>query len=89
MVKRFPFAHEHIPYADAYCTWSPSGPPPRVMPIAMNNPLANMNYKIGNQTVEELLIRNKSISDNQRNGYPFYDPLDPSTMWSGQNIYCD
>lgn len=45
-----------------------------------------LNQRIGSQTISQLLNRNKNMS-SQFNNYPFYDPLDPSTMWTAPNNY--
>lgn len=91
---------ETIPHHNAYTTLPPSyynGHYPILnSQVSQLNPSvcgssypcnkSYLNTRIGNQTVEQLLMRNKSIS-SQYNNYPFYDPLDPSTMWTAPNQY--
>lgn len=83
----------HVPYHNAYTV------PARLLnghhtilslPHATINPSMesgyNINTRIGNSTVGQLLQRNKNMS-NQYNPYPFYNTSDPSTMWTAPNEY--
>lgn len=45
-----------------------------------------LNDKFLGQTMEQLLVRNKNMA-NAYNKYPFYDPSDPSVMWTAPNMY--
>lgn len=47
-----------------------------------------LNNKFYNESFRELLTRNKGMS-NPTNKYPFYDTMDPSTMWTTPNMYAN
>lgn len=87
------FATE-IPYHSADTTYPVTPCCKPQIPLPLSAPNATMNrvplskYGCGgrpmNQTLEQLLERNASIS-NPYNKYPFYS--DPSTMWSAPVTY--
>lgn len=95
------FRHQHpdivIPYHNAYTTVSPReyerqmyGSTMSVydVPVPTNGARVsptNFNGPIDRET-RMLLERNKNM-ENPLNNSPFYDPLDPSTMWMPQNHY--